>query len=458
MSRKCGNSQRQSDTAPYYKRLLEWYAVDPDFALAFLKNPQECLRDKRLPLDAGTALSAIRIQYGMADAKERETGNPYVTEYRNWIQQVHEKITAKTGKEQFQSQSLYRWNQVVKNRLYMENSRLRRHSNIFYYPIAFELGEGCTVQCPFCGVSADEWKGNFMYTSENGRMWCRILEISQKLLGKVVGTAPCYYGTEPFDNPDYEKFLEDFYRLTGEYPQTTTAVAERDPGRVRKLFTMLGDEYLAQAAVRLSIRTKQQFYSIMKEYTPEELRYVELLPNNIESMYSYSLSGRARQHVKDFPKEKMNERYSISCIAGVKVNMARKTITMMEPEIPEERFPNGVRIYETCSFGDEKDYEEKLKTLLERYVHPDLPQDKKISMNQYVSLIQEGTYLSFQGDHVTYRMGGNNLFIESIRLIQTGAYTFEALSKELKIGDFISEGLKAKLNMLYQKGYLRCGV
>ena len=69
--------------------------------------------------------------------------------------------------------------------------------------------------------------------------------------------------------PDYEKFLLDFAEIMGDYPQTTTSVADKYPERIRALIKQIGIGRMEDAALRFSVRTLSQFYWIMEEYSPQ---------------------------------------------------------------------------------------------------------------------------------------------------------------------------------------------
>jgi hypothetical protein len=48
----------------------------------------------------------------------------------------------------------------------------------------------------------------FRYTPENARLWRGILEAVRDVAGPW--RSICYSGTDTFDNPEYERFIEDF--------------------------------------------------------------------------------------------------------------------------------------------------------------------------------------------------------------------------------------------------------
>ena len=106
----------------------------------------------------------------------------------------------------------------------------------FFRPTAaFELAKGCSVGCWFCAVSAPRFEEVFAYTHDN----------AQDLAdgpGAVPATdrsgrrrAMCCRRRDPLDNPDYERFVDDFFGVHGLYPTTLTALPIKNPRRTRLL-------------------------------------------------------------------------------------------------------------------------------------------------------------------------------------------------------------------------------
>lgn len=437
-----------------FKRVMEMYAADPTVRRRLTEDAKGFICDSGFELEPELVKEAIAMKYQWNPDEQRVWENPYYREFIRRNRKISEIVLKKSAPERFADKKMQRWNQMVTMRLRMENRDLRLHPNIMYYPVNFELGDGCRIQCPFCGLAAPKWKANFLYTEENRELWREVLQVVKKEIGVISSAGICYFATEPMDNPDYEKFLADFAAIMGDYPQTTTSVAERYPERIRGLMKQIGNEGLQQAAIRFSARTLSQFYRILEEYSPLELKDIEIVPNNPESDCCYSASGRILEQIQDYPPEKLNKRYSISCIAGFQINMVKKTVTFMEPEIPEERFPKGIREYETRTFENAQDLVRIIKELSEQWVRWELPQDMPLRWNPYIRIMQEANRVIFEGDHIQCKMSGNRYFYDSIALIHQGKSVKE-VCQILNIGDFIAEELKMKLNLLYQKGYLR---
>ena len=74
---------------------------------------------------------------------------------------------------------------------------------IIHPPIAFELSDGCSVGCWFCGISAEKFKGHFELTPENLREWKAIVNEAYSLLGSSMESSFLYWATDPLDNPAY---------------------------------------------------------------------------------------------------------------------------------------------------------------------------------------------------------------------------------------------------------------
>lgn len=436
-----------------FKRVMEWYISDPEFRKSMEKEIPQLLFKLELSEKADLIREAIKtILQGRFQSREAME-NPFVREYTLRNQHVSELLEKRMGREFFAADAIWQYSNVVRNRCRTENRMIRMHSNIYYYPVCFELSSGCRVQCPFCGFAAEPWSGDFRYTKENALLWRDVLEITKELLGKAAGAAPCYFATEPLDNPDYESFLKDIKEVFGSVPQTTTAVAEKAPKRIRALICLLGEEELREKnALRFSIRNLGQFHRIMELYTPEELEHIELLHNNPESVYQYSDSGRtAESH--SLISEGKRLRYSISCLAGIRVNMERGTISFLEPEQPDADYPLGIRTRETISFHDAGTYRKGVIRLFQSYAFGELPYYVPVQLNRNIRVEHSKNEIWLLGDQIGYRLNANLLLVLAIQKLERGISPKE-LSKELGIAGATEEKLYSLLNELYVRGYI----
>lgn len=436
-----------------FKRVMEWYMVDPDFRSTMEKEIPELLFQMGMESKHSLILQAIHDVLQGRFGADGYTDNPYLREYVERNAQVTASVRERIRRETFASDGIWQYANVIRNRCRMESRLIRMHPNIYYYPVCFELSEGCRVQCSFCGFGAEAWKADFRYTPENAELWRTILQITRDLLGEVIMTAPCYFATEPLDNPDYEAFLKDMKVVLGGIPQTTTAVAERDPERIRNLIRIIGEKELKENnALRFSVRNLWQFRQIMDLYTPEELECVELIPNNPESVFQYASSGRAAEHDFKIP-EKKAIRYSISCLAGIRVNMVTGTISFVEPELPDQEYPFGIHVREKVSFHDAESYREGVIRLFRSYGFGTIPYYALVQLNRNVRIEYGRDEIRLLGDAAGYRMDAHQMLVEAMQKLQKGIEPV-TLAEELGVTGPIREKLFSLLNELYIRGYL----
>ena len=433
-----------------FKRAADFYRVDPNFRRHALEDPAGALKvlnlildDPALVLEGCTAIAA-----GSAVNEE----NPYAAEYMRRNRAVIEFVAHSHRQEAFSRAGLFRFADTTRNRCRMESRLIRLHDNIRYFPLCFELSLGCSVQCPFCGLDAPRWQADYRYTPENAALWQAVLRNSVELLGPVAGTSPCYLATEPLDNPDYERFLADFTRVTGQLPQTTTAIADRDAKRMHRLMRWIGKDRLRrQAALRFSIRTKAQFFRISEIFSPEDLADVELLPNNPESLNLYAASGRARSGKSGKPS---GPPYSICCIAGVRVNMVERSLRFLEPELPDNDFPLGFQVRETLHFEDAADFRKKLACLMDAWAVGLLPLDRPLTLNRNCRAVPAENAVLFLGDGVGYRISGNAYTLQTLGLLEEGL-TMGQIQREICLPPARQQEFYSLMNQLYIRGYLR---
>lgn len=449
---------RMDSCVPYIKYFMENYIADPLFREQMQERPHETLQEHGLLLDAEMALDACARIHGLARERRLPDGqNRYIQEYQVYVRRIMREYEGKVSEEAFADRDLFLWNRQVHKRCRMENRRIRRNEAVHYFPLLFELSDGCSVQCPFCGVDAPAWSGNFAYTPENAELWREILKASVRYLGRAAGAGSCYMASEPMDNPDYEKFVFDFREITGSVPQTTTAVAERCPERIRAFMKELGDDAVGKAALRFSVRNLRQLEKIQEIYTLDELKDIELLTNNPESLSQYSLSGRSIRLCARMGKKGSEKfyRYGICCVAGLRVNMVKRTMDFIEPELPSERFPNGFRIRETLTFEDAKEFEEGMRRLFGTWAVPELPEDRPLCLNDVCVVREKENSIEFWGDGVGCSLEKDENFRQAVGMIRARPAALETVRREIGAEGGRALSLWQKFQYLYERGYVR---
>jgi radical SAM family RiPP maturation amino acid epimerase len=257
-----------------------------------------------------------------------------------------------------------KWRLRQANRCWIELGS--RNAAMIHSPLLFELSDGCSVGCPFCGVNADKFRGYYKNTPENMRLWREILQIAKNEIGNAAGTGTCYYATEPFDNPDYESFSHAYHEVMGRVPQVTSAAAMRNPERTRQFLESVRtyDFHIH----RFSVLNLEILGRIYECFTPEELLYVELLPQFSEApLNRFSRTGRQfLQNTNDTDDCSNGE--TICCISGFVVNMCRKQIRLITPGITDREHPTGELVMGERAFNDAESFSRCLRSMIGEYM------------------------------------------------------------------------------------------
>lgn len=439
-----------------FKRAWECYGADPRWRESFSANPAERLMEFPEIKNTYAAFKAIGMLTKMYQRDGEIVCKPgrsqYYDEYMRRYKKVKASLEERFREERFADGRLFRWNAIALKRAKLQVIEMRKTPTLRYYPLMFELSDGCRQQCPFCGLAAGAHRGDFLATPENLRLWREILAASREILGDIAADAACYFATEPLDNPDYETLLAEFAAVMDHYPQTTTALAAKEPERIRALMKRMGKERMSLAALRFSVRSLPDFRRIMELYSPEELADVEVLGSHLESGGIYSSSGRL--YKKDPPTGKQVRCYSISCIAGFRVNMARKSVAFMEPALPSDEYPTGVHLRAEKIFATARDYRHILREFVENFAVDALPDHLPLMLSPKVTAEEGERYFLFQGNGVRLRMGGDLYFRQAVRQLKEKPRALEEIFRSLGIGEFVGAGLRQKLQILYEKGYL----
>lgn len=260
---------------------------------------------------------------------------------------------------------------------------------IVHAPATFELAAGCSVGCWFCGVSAEKYKGAVSYDAIKS-IWLPTIAGLREVIGNAASSAFLYWGTEPFDNPDYERYCLDLKRVCGGFPQTTTAVPLRDVSRtweLLKLSTLHGCQ-----VNRFSILTPRMLADTMRAFTPVQLLFVELVLQNRRSLLVKANAGKARNSRKLEEDRKVNavelEEYgsqalqaanptTIACVSGFLFNLANKSLRLISPCTASEEWPDGYIVFEEGQFEDGSSAIALMHGMVERNMHTE-PEDSGI--------------------------------------------------------------------------------
>ncbi len=326
--------------------------------------------------------------------------------------------------------------------------------------VTIELAEGCSVGCKFCGLNAGSLKTLYRYTDENAILFKGILKVLHDELGTAGGRGMMYFATEPLDNPDYELFEHDYVEEFGIIPQITTAVFDRNIERTRKLVHELLKTGKGSIH-RFSMRSLEMTQKAFEAFTPEELLFVELLPQYPEApgFVPFVVVGKEVNETQD-KKTAENDPGTICCVDGFRINMPRKTLTIFTPCHMSEENPRGIAEAKTVEFTDVEDFRAKFNQLIDEYMVVDLPTEETLRFYDYFRFEHDDE----AGDVVRSIHGGEMLLVDKmpksygkaiIDALFEGKYKkYELVDKIVAEYDAKSEEVIYYLNQFWKKGYI----
>ena len=192
-------SQEYKSSIAHVKRFLERWTADPDFrkrtkyeAVAVTKeygleaDPNEI----RLLWDSGALAEHL---------KKKDQAVPLVVRrYESFIQEKLAYRDVLRTQLHPSHPKFKNWRSRHINRSFSELGIYKAHG-IVHAPVVFEISQGCSVGCWFCGVAAQKLKENFEYTPENAALWQGVLKGTYQLLGPAAGKGFCYWASDPLD-------------------------------------------------------------------------------------------------------------------------------------------------------------------------------------------------------------------------------------------------------------------
>ncbi len=438
------------ENSAHLKRFGECYQADPEFRESYNRDPAALLRKHGLDLEPTRLNDLLQL----LDVKSPA-----------FIQSLHEgpglKILRKLQTERIADERFEGWRrrQVKRIQAFFHAEVFR---SLLHLPIAFELSKGCSGGCFFCCFDPPPLFAVFRYDEVNRELWREILSISNRLVGPFFGAgAPCYYATEPLDNPDYERLARDFREITGFWPPLTTVKCLEDPTRIRKYIRAAAADSDQPVLLRFSIISLPMLREVHAEYSPEELADVELVLNNPESMWKYSPAGRARRvaqrvrHGGDRMADKFYMPGPTACATGFVVNLADRSIRLVASCTPDEQNPDGYILFDTMGFQTPADYARALEELIVRHMPVFPPDDWILAFTPGFKLKATEDGCLFSTDFMTRRLTGDSSLRKMCELIGEGRHTWAELSAIIDDAWITEMYLKPKLSLLFDLGLLR---
>jgi radical SAM family RiPP maturation amino acid epimerase len=368
---------------PHVKRFFEWWLGDGRFRDALVENPRQAVAERNLAVDPEELRFLWDEEYRKRHADmdleqvlagESVTANAFFAWLRaNQKLRDRARLQAEPRNPRFAE-----WRRRQVGRC---STQFRSAYNDYvpHIPIAIELSQGCSVGCWFCGVDAPKLKSQFLATPENLATFEEILEVIKIHIGAPAAAwGFLYWATDPFDNPDYERFAEIFERIFHRYPATTTAQATRDVARTRRMIGRV--EKNPDVKFRFSLPSVGLLYRVFAEFTPEELSSIDLIPLNKSSLLKISSSGRARSRTvhkepdgRDWLDQTRDQ--TISCVSGFLINMVERSIALVTPCNSSDKHPLGYITMARDEFSNAGDLDAIIREMMAVHMPLTLPRE-----------------------------------------------------------------------------------
>lgn len=434
------------------KRFTEYYEADPEFRNNVAISPEQTLTRYGLKIP----FTEIRWLWDTEFFKSQQAQDiPIPAPLQHYIDY-----------EKARERYFYRWRTNMPEsdprlqawrarQIARADSEIRKSHNaqILHAPVCFELSKGCSVGCWFCGISAPRFSDIFTYSAENAQLWREVLEVIKEICGPAASTGFCYWATDPFDNPDYEKFASDFHEILGAIPQTTTAQPMKDPARVRAFLKYCDTKGFSFH--RFSILSLKILERVFAEFSAEELIRVGLVMQNQESLMNKAVAGRslAKQKKAGEAVDELSQS-TIACVTGFLFNMVERSVKLISPCKADERWPNGYRIYAEGKFETASG----LKVLLEEMMSQQMPlgirESDRVQFRRGLKHenLEDGFKLSTR--FLTLKFRHRPLIQELGEAILRGDRTAAEIATEFEQLGVSQAETYASLNLLFNRGVI----
>ncbi len=447
---------RQLQQLADIKRALERWAGDRRFR----ERLQHHAEDPRPVAEAyglGLDLRLLRPLFETDESTSGGAQSPQVVLWHDYRRDLlgFRELVRRRGDTAEQHPQFNAWRERQIRRV---DSECPHPEGIVHPVVAFELADGCSVGCWFCGISAERFAGHWPYTDENAALWRGILEVMVDELGPAVQTGFLYWATEPFDNPDYHHFLEDFAAVTGYLPQTTSAVPLRDLALTRRVMTLF-DRY-QQVCNRFSILSPKILDRVHATFSAQQLLGVELVPQMRGSILSKTAAGRARTRAGDTGGQESVADHqvpltstTIACVTGFLINMVRGSIQLISPTRSSDRWPKGYKVWAERGFTSASSFADAARNLIEKAAATPRP-DQTVAFRSDLRFEERDRGFELVSAIRSHRIRGGRWTRALGRRIASGGDTYRSLHRSLVQAGADLLALSTTLDELYAAGLL----
>lgn len=452
------------------KRFFERFSADPEFMRNLQSDFEDTLKKNHIRIDR----EEVRYLFEKSSQDIPDSVKKMweiVQSKQKWVEQFYLKDCLPSNS------SMLTWrNRQIKRQKY-DLGPFFTKTNI-HSSLAVELSQGCSVGCWFCALSPDSLKNTYSHQSHQEE-WIRFIQIMKSFLGDAIKSTFLYWATEPFDNPDYEKFCIDLYNETGVFPPTTTAVAHKDIDRIKE-FIKISSKH-GSWLNRFSLTSLGIMRTVHKNFTEEELAEVECLPLNKNANYTYGNSGNFRERTKADPSllieqdEKLrtapwhnqdidystSEDYangSICCVSGFLVNMVSRKIQLISPTTATDKWPLGYIIFDEAKFENIEDLKTTLIKWENRFFNNEMTPDDLVQFYPWIKPHFTEEEIILQGrfnQKKRFFVNENPCMISIIKIIDSNKCSFKDI--QIKALEEFSISLidsKKIINTLFSNGFI----
>ncbi len=447
---------------PHIKRFIECAVGDLVFYAAIRENAAGCgnlLQSRGIfgvdPVQVAALVPDLSLLKGVPTTELDD--KPQAQLWRRWTDATAQFREAwRQRGEKTPSNRFNDWHQRQVNRC---RSQLGKVTNreIIHATVVFELSKGCSIGCPFCGLAAEPLQEVFMYTRENARLWQDILNVVVERLGTTVGTGVCYWATEPTDNPDYLKFVADFGEVTGIYPQTTTAAPMRNLAWTRELLQFRREH--VTSVDRFSILSTNILRRVHETFSAEDLALTELILQHSDYVAQLMAnSGRNRKDVSDNPLLDIVKDHTIACLTGYLVNMAERSIRLISPCPPSDRWPLGYRVYAEGSFSRATELDDFIGETIEKCMPLHVAPEDILAFRRDLEYTPLPKGFQLRSGYQLHKMEGSPHLAQLGRLIAQGNLTSSHVMEELMVQHTDVLALLSSIQKLFDQSLLEDGL
>jgi hypothetical protein len=250
--------------------------------------------------------------------------------------------------------------------------------------VSIELSDGCSRGCWFCAFAVKPLHKTAHYPT-HGPVFRRIVQDCMELIGpEAAPLITLYHDTEPHDAPGYILFMEDYRRIAGSAPFTSTVVGH-DADWVDRLLAFYANT--PGTNLRINVLSTGTLRSLHDRYSPQDLVNVELAMKIREVGSPLVASGRILNHNPDparapqctdlrflpegaDPRAARPSQGSIACLTGFRINLVTGVLELLAPCQAGPTWPKGYRVLGRAGFTDAQDFRGVLQRMMDRTMPP----------------------------------------------------------------------------------------